>query len=486
MRKSKNYALILGILLSAGCLSSCGGSSVRVQPGEKIWTDKIFYDSSLETPEQVSVRLESDSKVESIRISMHTYTKGFGFKNNVLTLSSEIMGEQYVSDSTDDQMIVSFKDGSTKRVPIMICTKIITTAEEFQAINDDLDGVYALGNDIDLSSIDNFEPLGYFFDSETNVDNHYFHGILEGNGYTIKNANVLWSSSKKGYSSSDGFYVWDSVDVYNDGSLFESEAHTAGNNIGLFQIIGSAGVVRNVNFSNIRVRGRTIVGVIAGNNSGTIENCKVLSDCAVEGGTHFYDNDCNIAGVVGINAASGTIVNTVSYVSDISFPDVFIDYSDEYKGQIGNGWDHTASPGNTDPSWKYANVDRPLMQYGVDGSITDTGKKESDSNGSLSNGIYAFVGKNWGTVTSSYAKAFNLTPYEGSSREVQFGQTHLGAVKPGSGESDMGDFSSCAVYSESDLKSAALYASYDTTCWNIAEGNEPTLKCPVYGFETAE
>ncbi len=486
MKKIRNCAVALGILISAGSLSSCGGSSVKVNKGEKIWTDKIFYDSSLETPEQVSVRLESDSKVESIRISTHTYTKGFAFKNNVLTLSSEIMGEQYVSDSTDDQMIVSFKNGTTKRVPIMICTKIITTAEEFQAINDDLDGVYALGNDIDLSSIANFEPLGYFFDSETNTDNHYFHGILEGNGYTVKNANVLWSTSKKGYSSSDGFYVWDSVDVYNNGSLFESEAHTSGNNIGLFQIIGSAGVVRNVNFSNIKVRGRTIVGVIAGNNSGTIENCKVLSDCSVEGGTHFYDNDCNIAGVVGINAASGTISNTVSYVSDISFPDVFIDYSDEYKGKIGNGWDHTASEGNTDPSWKYANVDRPLMNYGDDGSISDTGRKETDSNGTQSNGVYAFVGKNWGTIYNSYAKSFNQTPYEGSSREVQFGQTHLGAVKPGSGESNMGDQSSCSTKSESDLKSAALYASYDEEYWNIADGSEPALKCPIYAYDIAE
>ena len=59
----------------------------------------------------------------------------------------------------------------------------ITTAEELQAVNENLSGSYILMNDIDLSA-KTFNPIGGMYDS--------FKGTFDGNGYTItiKNAYI--------------------------------------------------------------------------------------------------------------------------------------------------------------------------------------------------------------------------------------------------------------------------------------------------------
>ena len=59
----------------------------------------------------------------------------------------------------------------------------IYTAEDFNNIRNDLDGKFILMNDIDLSVYDNWDPIG---SSETP-----FTGELDGNGYTIRNMNII-------------------------------------------------------------------------------------------------------------------------------------------------------------------------------------------------------------------------------------------------------------------------------------------------------
>lgn len=455
--------------------TSTGGGAIN--PVENVYS-KLMYDISVEAYD-VSVALEiGDVKVTKIACGRYNSTSAsdFNYADGVLTVSGTFMKQITAGEK---EIVLTLDSGSTSRVPVLVCTKIITTAQEFQDINENLSGTYALGNDIDLSSITNFEPLGYFFDNEADIRNDYFHGILEGNGYTVSNAKVYWSEN---YASDiGGIQTYDSSTVYYNGSLFKSEAHQSGNNIGLFQIIGSSGVVRNTTFSNIAIRGRSILGVIAGNNSGTIENCIVEASCKVQGGTHFYDNDCNIGGVVGINAASGRIINTISKTTNIVFPNVFIDYGEEYIGKIGNGWDHVATPGNNDPSWKYANVNRDVRDYNQ-GDAPATSSKELDSNGTNSNGIYSFCGKSWGTIENSIGASFTLYPYEGAARTINFGQTHVGTIKPTSGPDNMGTFTNCVVKTVEEMKDSTLYTSYDPSIWVIADNTVPSIKKPIYGI----
>lgn len=134
--------------------------------------------------------------------------------------------------------------------------------------------------------------------------------------------------------------------------------------------------------------------------------------------------------------------------------DIYQDYDDVYKGKIGNGWDHSATPGNTDPWWRFASSTK---------QIPDSSTKITDSNGKPSNGIYAGAGKVWGQVTDSVAALFTVTPYgQGeTSYDSSFGHTHQAVNKPSSGDSDLGSIENCAVYSQTDLKKVATYSEYN-------------------------
>lgn len=474
---NKRLPSIFMALFLLTTLASCNESKTekgpKAQTGDLIYEEKVVFDTS--NPTNISVKLEDykSKKISSLscgraKSSADTFT----FSKGILTISKDFFT---TIGSGEKTIQVAFSDNTKTQIDAIIATKVITTAQEFQAINDNLKGIYVLGNDIDLSSIPNFEPLGKYYE-ETDIRNDYFHGILEGNGYTIKNAQVYYCNS-----------TTSSEDVYNHNGLFKEECHKNGDNIGLFQIIGSSGVVRNVRFDNIKVRGRTIVGVIAGNCSGVIENCIVTETCSAQMGTHFYDNDCNMGGVVGIVAGSGSINNVVSLTSNLFMPDEFIDYSADYIGKSGNGWDHPATaPDNSAAWWKFAGVDRDVQNYGDDGSVSATSSKETDSNGSQTNGIYAFAGKTWGTISNSLAIKFNQTPYKGTQREVYFTQTHLPALKKPSGDVALGTVTNCFTKTAEELKDAATYASFDTTIWNVGNNAYPTLKFPLIASSIKE
>lgn len=455
-------ALLLGCNQTGGDNSAAsenggGNQGGDLTPSASVFaTNKIYFQAKEE--KNVSVQIEIKGNITSISCGRSKAKEGeYAYKDGVLTLSGSFLKE--ISAGEKDIRIATSSGNLT--LSALCADKIITTAEEFQNINDNLDGTYVLGNDIDLSSIDNFEPLGRYV-SEEDTSNHYFHGILEGNGHTVKNAKVYWSDD-----------VGSNLNVYNNsGTTFKDAAHKNGDNIGLFQIIGSAGEVRNVNFSNIKVRGRTIVGVIAGNLAGTVYNCTIDSECKAEMGTHFYDDDCNMGGAFGIVGGSGNVYNVVSSVSSLTLGGrgagnddlgVYIDYDDKYKTEDGgNGWDHQT--GNPDCNWwKFCGVDKG------DGQVMD-------SNGAPSNGEYAFVGKCWGKVSNCVAKAFNYAPMNGASRAIYFGQTHIGKNKPTSGEDNMGALENCKLLSDEQMKDPSQYETFPQEAWNFEQGKLPSLK----------
>lgn len=474
--KKRLSTIIMSLFLlttMASCNKSKNDNKPTIHSGDIIYEEKLVFDTS--NPSNVSVKLENQKSKKITLLSCgraKSEEDSFNFKNGILTISKDFFSSIGSGEKT---IQVTFSDNSRTQIPAIIATKVIKTAQEFQDINNNLKGIYVLGNDIDLSSISNFEPLGKYYE-ETDIRNDYFHGILEGNGYTVKNAQVYYCNS-----------TVSSEDVYNHNGLFKEECHQNGDNIGLFQIIGSSGIVRNVRFDNIKVRGRTIVGVIAGNCSGLIENCIVTETCSAQMGTHFYDNDCNMGAVAGIVAGSGVIRNVVSLTSNLFVPNEFTDYSENYIGKSGNGWDHPATaPDNNQPWWKFANVDRILQQYNDDGSVSATSSKEIDSNQSQTNGVYAFAGKTWGTIADSLAIKFEQTPYESSAREVYFTQTHLPELKQSSGETPLGSVTNCFTKTADELKDVATYASFDTTIWNVAANAYPTLKYPLIATSIKE
>lgn len=479
----KNSTKLFTVFAFAMTLCSCGGGSKNsYQPGDVIFENQLVYDTAVEEVYDVFYKLGSTSSVKEVSFGRSKSQKGeISVKNQILTLSKEFLTRIEIKKYPGDgrKFTVTYTDGKTEVIPAFIATRIIKTAQEFQDINKDLQGFYMLGNDIDLSSIGNFEPLGRFGTSEQDPTNEYFHGVLDGNGYTVKNAKVHYSSDSTSNNCS-------SEDAYYTGGLFTDIAHQSGNNIGLFQIIGSSGVVRNTCFDNIDVYGKTIVGVLAGNVSGLVENCIITQTCKARMSTHYYDNDCNIGGVAGIVAGSGQIINTICLTRNITVPNIFVDYNVNYIGKEGNGWDHANSGDHVDdPTWKYANVYRPAMNYSdPDNPVSIQGENEIDSNGVESNGVYAFAGKTWGTIQSCYSLEFNRKVFidDNSSHEnvpICFTQTHLGSVKPSSGDTDLGQVIDSSLKTMDELRQASTYVGFDNSIWNIKDGELPTLKYPL-------
>jgi len=98
----------------------------------------------------------------------------------------------------------------------------ISNATELQEVREDLDGDYVLVDDIDISGIDNFEPIG--------SEEEPFTGTFDGNGHKISNLTI------------------DQPD--------ESE-------VGLFGVVED-GVVENVTLTHVDVIGREHVGSLVG------------------------------------------------------------------------------------------------------------------------------------------------------------------------------------------------------------------------------
>ena len=107
-----------------------------------------------------------------------------------------------------------------------------------------------------------------------------FCGVFDGNGKTIE------------YASS----------IAGEGNTYEESLQ------GLFGYIGEGGVVKNLGAKYCSFRGTNFIGVIAGDNAGTIENCRV--HYYSQGNVVFTDNLSYYGTIAGRN--SGTIRNCVS------------------------------------------------------------------------------------------------------------------------------------------------------------------------------
>jgi len=127
-------------------------------------------------------------------------------------------------------------------------TVTVSDAEELQEVGGDLDGDYALTDDIDASEVRNFNPIG----SRENP----FTGTFDGGGHNITGLTM-----------------------------------ERGGNTGLFAALGEGGVVRDVGLRNADVEGNGNVGGVAGFSRGEIVRTYVTG--TVEGSGN------RVGGIVG-------------------------------------------------------------------------------------------------------------------------------------------------------------------------------------------
>ena len=151
---------------------------------------------------------------------------------------------------------------------------VVTNARQLQAIQNDLDAYYVLGNDINASETtrwnggSGFDPI---VQNPTYGDSK-FTGTLDGRGHTITGLTIdrPWT-----------------------------------NYVGLFAWVGSDGTVKNVVLRDVDIRGEGIKGSIAGRNDGRIRRAGATGSL---GGPHGRGG-----GLVGTN--HGTITESFASVS---------------------------------------------------------------------------------------------------------------------------------------------------------------------------
>ena len=143
---------------------------------------------------------------------------------------------------------------------------VIKTADELQAMENDLNGKYILMNDIDLVGYD-WEPVGA---SESNS----FAGELNGNGYVIKNLTI--SNPNKDFQGLFGFIYY--------------------------------ATVQNLGLENVNIEGGDYVGALAGATSRYGQNLySTITNCYSSGNV---SGDVSAGGLIGTFA--GNMANCYS------------------------------------------------------------------------------------------------------------------------------------------------------------------------------
>lgn len=155
----------------------------------------------------------------------------------------------------------------------------IYTAEDLDNIRNNLSGKYILVNDIDLSSYENWEPIG--------TELSAFKGEFDGNDKSI-----------------NGLCVSDVIESTNRASA------------GLFAFVSGA-VIKNLNVVNadIEIQKETdrfySVGVISGNSKYSVfENCKVSGGVIAE-----VNGTCSAGGITGEITTDSAITNCENIVN---------------------------------------------------------------------------------------------------------------------------------------------------------------------------
>lgn len=200
----------------------------------------------------------------------------------------------------------------------------ISTCEELQGINNNLNGNYELMQDIDCVNtsvagasvwgVNGFRPLGNVTTS--------FSGNFNGNGYVISNLYIN---------------------------------HTVGGNLGLFSSIGAEANVSNVGLVDAYIYGNgTRIGILAGQNLG------VISKSYTSG--QVYTN-ADGGGLVGVNNVNATITNSYS-LANLSYV---------VGGGFYNGGLVGSNYGNISNSYSVGHVDNALVGTGGFGGFVANG-----------------------------------------------------------------------------------------------------------------
>ncbi|MCX6897766.1 MAG: hypothetical protein NT105_03620 [Verrucomicrobia bacterium] len=299
----------------------------------------------------------------------------------------------------------------------------IATLADLQAIQNELSGHYCLVADIDASETKNwnddkgFAPIG--------SANQPFAGILDGNGYAIRNLFI-----NRGWED----------------------------DVGLLGVLSRSGQVRNLKLVDVSVSGNKYVGGLAGASRGSITACQASGQVS--------SNDQSVGGLVGSNFSSITKCHASGGVSG----------NKVVGGLVGSNFGSiTECEASGEVSGK-VNVGG-LVGYN-EGNITEC-QASGGVSGNNSELIGGLVGCNEGDITECQASGevlgnklvgglvgYNKATVTKSYWDIQ---TTGQRDSRGNGEGK----------TSSEMKQRAVFVDWDfEEVWQIEEGKSyPTLRC---------
>ena len=213
----------------------------------------------------------------------------------------------------------------------------IYTAEDLNNIRNDLDGKYILMNDIDLSTYENWEPIG---SSETP-----FTGELDGNGYSISNLTInVYPTAKATHYY--GLFAYASDIIIKSINLINCDINVThiGEARGNCYLGSIAGYCYGAEISDCVVSGKICAngfrvavagGILGRTKTCEISNCHNYADVAFK--NLSYATDVIIGGIIGDLTTESTISESsnhgsVSITDGIKKPNGYV----EIGGICGN------------------------------------------------------------------------------------------------------------------------------------------------------
>lgn len=295
--KLKKYGITAtlsdGVISLSGSKVIAGELANALGIGRKRTYNTILYGGSEYHSSYVGVKTPlpytNNEVVSSLdMLARDTLVKSVNYKN--------------ASNCTDIINVSSFKSGETYK--ITSTEGLVKLAEMVNNSGYSGEGAtFVLMNDIDLSSIDNWTPIGGLA--------RYFRGSFYGNGHTISNMKI---SSESDYVGLFGYCVSQKNAVISDIVLKDVDITAKGR-----YVAGLIGYTSGVNMENIAISGNISVDVsetgsstpaiggLCGFNSANIDSVNV--NINIKGNYDSYDR---VGGIVGRNDG-GNINN--SYVS---------------------------------------------------------------------------------------------------------------------------------------------------------------------------
>mgnify|MGYP000913111811 CR=1 FL=1 len=220
-----------------------------------------------------------------------------------ITEAGLVTFESTVKNNVKFTVVATTGEGITDEVTFTIVNKTpvqISTVDQLKAISEDLYGHYILVNNIDLGNVD-WTPIGFATGATIKDQAYAFHGVFDGNGYTISGLNV-----KNGQGWNGGFiYIIGTDGIVKNLGLTGSVVSSCG---GAFTGNLRGGTLQNC-WANVTVtRHAETSSQWVGTLVGAIENGKVINCLAIGQGTGL-STSANGAGLIGSNESKSVIEN---------------------------------------------------------------------------------------------------------------------------------------------------------------------------------